>query len=38
LADSTNVSVLLIYIHSPQKCWLSGIQTSGIFNYALSFF
>jgi hypothetical protein len=38
LADSTNVSVLLIYIPSPQKCRLSGIQTSRIFNYALSFF
>jgi hypothetical protein len=38
LADSTNVSVLLIHIPSPRKCQLSGIQTSGIFNYALSFF
>jgi hypothetical protein len=38
LADSTNVSVLLIHIPSPRKCRLSGIPTSGIFNYALSFF
>jgi hypothetical protein len=38
LADSTNVSVLLTHIPSPRKCWLSRIPTSGIFNYALSFF
>jgi hypothetical protein len=38
LADSTNVSVLLIHIPSPRKCRLSRIPTSGIFNYALSFF
>jgi hypothetical protein len=31
LADATNVSVLLTYIPSPQKCWLSGIRTYGIF-------
>jgi hypothetical protein len=31
LADATNVSVLLTYISSPQKCRLSGIRTSGIF-------
>jgi hypothetical protein len=39
LADATNVSILLIY-PSPQKSRLSGIQTSGIFNYSLplSFF
>jgi hypothetical protein len=33
LADATNVSVLLIYIPSPRKCWVSGIQTSRIFRY-----
>jgi hypothetical protein len=38
LADATNVSVLLTHIPSPQKCRLSRIQTSGIFNYALSSF
>jgi hypothetical protein len=40
LADATNVSVLLIYIPSPQKCRLSGIRTSRIFRYlsVLSYF
>jgi hypothetical protein len=31
LADATNVSVLFIYIPSPQKCRLPGIRTSEIF-------
>jgi hypothetical protein len=31
LADATNVSLFYIYIHSPRKCQLSGIRTSGIF-------
>jgi hypothetical protein len=35
LADATNVSVLLIHIPSPRKCRLSGIRTSGIFQYLL---
>jgi hypothetical protein len=35
LADATNVSVFYIYIHSPRKCWLSRIRTSGIFQYLL---
>jgi hypothetical protein len=35
LADATNVSVLLTYIPSPRKCRLSGIWTSGIFQYLL---
>jgi hypothetical protein len=35
LADATNISVLLTYIPSPQKCRLSGIRTSGIFQYLL---
>jgi hypothetical protein len=35
LADATNVSVFYIYIPSPQKCQLSGIRTSGIFQYLL---
>jgi hypothetical protein len=33
LADATNVSLFYIYIPSPQKCRLSGIRTSGIFQY-----
>jgi hypothetical protein len=35
LADATNVSVLLTYIPSPRKCRMSGIRTSGIFQYLL---
>jgi hypothetical protein len=35
LADATNVSLFYIYIPSPQKCRLSGIRTSGIFQYLL---
>jgi hypothetical protein len=38
LADTTNVSVLLIHIPSPRKCRVSGIRTSEIFNYSLRFF
>jgi hypothetical protein len=33
LADATNVSILSLYLPSPRKCRLSGIQTSGIFQY-----
>jgi hypothetical protein len=33
LADATNVSLFYVYIPSPQKCRLSGIWTSGIFQY-----
>jgi hypothetical protein len=33
LADATNVSLFYIYIPSPRKCRLSGIRTSGIFQY-----
>jgi hypothetical protein len=35
LADATNVSLFYIYIPSPRKCRLSGIRTSGIFQYFL---
>jgi hypothetical protein len=35
LADATNVSIFYIYIPSPRKCRLSGIRTSGIFQYLL---
>jgi hypothetical protein len=35
LADATNVSLFYIYIHIPQKCRLSGIRISGIFQYLL---
>jgi hypothetical protein len=35
LADATNVSLFYIYIPSPRKCRMSGIRTSGIFQYLL---
>jgi hypothetical protein len=36
LADATNVSLFYIHIPSPRKCCLSGIWTSGIFQYSFS--
>jgi hypothetical protein len=33
LADATNVSLFHTHIPSPRKCRLSGIRTSGIFQY-----
>jgi hypothetical protein len=35
LADATNVSLFYIHIPNPRKCRLSGIRTSGIFQYLL---
>jgi hypothetical protein len=37
LADATNVSPFYIHIPSPRKCRLSGIRTSGIFQYLFFF-